>query len=90
MISTDAGIEIDLSDEHCPNAQLSIRVRREFGAKVTVSREEQKRKQSKEMISKEAGIEIDLSDEQEENAQVSIRARREIGLNMTVTREEQK
>jgi hypothetical protein len=45
MISTEAGMEIDLSDEQSGNAEPSIRPRWEFGSNVTVSREVQERKE---------------------------------------------
>jgi hypothetical protein len=45
MISTEAGIEMDFSDEHWLSAKPSIRLSREFGSNATLSREVQEIKQ---------------------------------------------
>jgi hypothetical protein len=73
MISTDAGMQIDVSDEQSQNVPNSIRFL--DGRKVNdifVS-ERQDRKQFLLKISTEAGQEIDPSDKHPKNASSSIR-----------------
>jgi hypothetical protein len=41
ITSTDAGIQIDLSDEQCENEDSSIRISLEFDSNVTLEREVQ-------------------------------------------------
>jgi hypothetical protein len=70
-ISTDAGMQIDLSDEHSRNAQEEMSFNREFGSNVTFSREMQPLKEHREISPTDCGIQIDLRDMQQENVPLS-------------------
>jgi hypothetical protein len=86
MISTEAGMQIDLSDEHCQNARCSIRISLEFDSNVTLEREVQSPKEPEEMISTEAGMQIDLRDEQPENVESARRVIVELNSNSILSR----
>jgi hypothetical protein len=64
MISTDDGIQTDLSDEQEQNASRSIWRSLEFGSNVRLWRAVHDLKQNEQITSTLDGIQIDLSDEQ--------------------------
>jgi hypothetical protein len=69
---TEAGIEIDLSDEQDENADSSIRSSVDSDSNVNVESDSHQEKHDLQRILTEEGIETDLSDEQDENAYASI------------------
>jgi negative regulator of genetic competence, sporulation and motility len=70
-ISTEAGMQIDFSDEQQKNAASSIRRRLEFASNVTLSRRSLD-KHASERISTDAGMQIERSDEHGLNARAPI------------------
>jgi hypothetical protein len=68
IVSTDAGIQIDVRDEQPMNADPSIRFNFESGSNEIVERPVQDSKQFSERIFTKAGIQIDCSCEHLENA----------------------
>jgi hypothetical protein len=58
-VSTDAGIEIDRSDEQPENARSSIRRSPESGSKVTFESNVQQRKHNRPRAVTDAGIQMD-------------------------------
>jgi hypothetical protein len=73
MISTDGGMQIDVSDGQDENASESISFNLESGSNETVERRRQSKKHHAQRHSTEAGIMIDSSDEHCQNPRPSIR-----------------
>jgi hypothetical protein len=71
--STEAGISIDVSDEHCKKAPSSICRSFAPGSNLTIESFSHKLKHNLERTSAEEGIEIDLSEEQFRKTESSIR-----------------
>jgi hypothetical protein len=71
MISTDEGINSEVSDGHLENADPSISEIWLPGPNKTVARRSQSEKQNREIVSSEAGRQSDVSDEQPRNADSS-------------------
>jgi hypothetical protein len=68
MNSTDAGMQIDESDEHFSNAKPRMHKSAESDSNVTWERSGQREKQSLARTMTERGITIDESDGQSANA----------------------
>jgi hypothetical protein len=83
MTSTDAGIEIDVSDEHGENADSSRRTSLEFDSNATYESSSHDEKQCSPISSTEAGMQMDASDEHAENAHASKRESVELGSKVT-------
>jgi hypothetical protein len=64
MISTEAGMQIDSSDEQPVNVKSSMRISLEFGSKVRFAKERQELKHAQPISSTDAGMQIEGSDEQ--------------------------
>jgi hypothetical protein len=80
-------MQIDESDKHLQNAQLSIHESLESDSNVNVERDLHPLKQYSQIFSTEEGIQIDESDEQLENAEPSIYESLESDSNVIVERE---
>jgi hypothetical protein len=72
-ISTEAGIEIELSDEHDEKTSSSIRRSVEQNSSVLQESDLHRVKQDLQRISTEGGMQIEWSDEHSANAKSSIR-----------------
>jgi hypothetical protein len=72
IVSTDAGMRIDLSDGQQLNALASIRIIFEFGSNMAVWREVHSSKHFWGRIATAAGIQIDVRAEQRQNAPTPI------------------
>jgi hypothetical protein len=73
--STDAGIQIDRSEEHCENALAQTLLSLDPDSNVKFESAVQDEKQDLQRISTDTGMQIDSRDEQPEKADVSIRRR---------------
>jgi hypothetical protein len=87
IVLTEAGMQIDKSDEHWPKAKRPIWQRTEWGSNVTVESDVHPWKHELPIVRTEAGMQIDDNDEQLKKTERSIHESLEPSSNVTDERD---